>query len=99
LGPETDGSKEMPIRVPPTDPDVVFGTVSTLTLSDVCDVLPPRSIVDQVLSGYFNGKQTQIREYTLSFTIVFTDRRNSDSAQCEVPERGGFLPFQSLFMY
>ena len=43
-------------------PGLFNGSAQTLTLEEVWVSLPPRIVVDKVLSAYFNAKHNQSRE-------------------------------------
>ncbi|EPE26995.1 Zn2/Cys6 DNA-binding protein [Glarea lozoyensis ATCC 20868] len=58
-------------------PDLVFDTSQTLTIQELCASLPPRIVVDKLLSAYFNAKHNQgsilhsakfLREYEAFWT-------------------------------
>lgn len=66
LKPDEDNSEETSSSALPNGLDLVFGTTQWLTLSDACNSLPPRPVIDRLFSVYFNARYHQIRKYAAS---------------------------------
>ena len=43
--------------------DLIFGLHHPSTLQQLLEILPPRPVVDRILSAYFNTKWLILREY------------------------------------
>ncbi|KAH6677492.1 fungal-specific transcription factor domain-containing protein [Halenospora varia] len=56
---ETTDLEEDPLSTLPEGRDIFIDTTQKLTISDVCNSLPPRAVVDKLLSVYFSGKHNQ----------------------------------------
>jgi len=69
--------------------DVVIDTTRSLTLMDACNSLPPRAMVDKLLSGYFNARHMSLRKYA-AFIIQSSVDIRSHHSQWEVSTRGKF---------
>jgi hypothetical protein len=50
-------------------PDLIFDNPQTLTIQEVWASLPPRIVVDKLLSAYFNAKHNQGRKCSQSFIL------------------------------
>ena len=61
----------------PNGPDIVFDTNQALTLTDFCNSLPPKAVVDKLLSVYFNAKHVQARKHALLTVGLFIDQCSS----------------------
>ncbi|KAK3171834.1 hypothetical protein OEA41_003918 [Lepraria neglecta] len=60
LEPGLDNSEETPPSALTDGPDILLDTTQSLTLTDVCNSLPPRTVVDKLLTAYFNAKHIQL---------------------------------------
>ena len=74
-------------------PDILLDTTQSLTLTDVCNSLPPRTVVDKLLAACFNAKYIQLRKYAAPIVKSPTNF-HSDHTQWEVSEGGTFVENQ-----
>ena len=58
-----DGSKEASPFNLPEAPDIVFETGQPLTVADACLSLPPRPVVDRLVSFYLNSAYLRTRKH------------------------------------
>ena len=78
----------------PNGPEIVFDTNQALTLTDFCNSLPPKSVVDELLSVYFNAKHVQARKHAWLIVGLFIDLC-SNSPLPTVSKRGMFTKFDT----
>lgn len=65
---EVEDAEEIPRLNLPKTPDILIDTTNSLTLTDICNSLPPRHVADELISLYFNSKHKQARTcVSLSF--------------------------------
>jgi hypothetical protein len=60
---EAEDTEEIPPPNLPKSPDILIDTTNSLTLTDICNSLPPRHIAGKLISMYFNSKHKQARTY------------------------------------
>lgn len=61
-------------------PDIIFGQPQALTHLDFYNILPPRVIVDRLISFYFNAKHLQLRKKVASFFEKCADFFSGDTS-------------------
>ena len=76
---ETDASENTPTSATSGDLDIALGATQSLTLVDVCTSLPPRPIVDKLLSVYFNTMHSQTRKHAASTGEPLADPQSDPS--------------------
>ena len=76
---ETDDSENTPTSATSGDLDIALGATRSLILSDVCTSLPPRPIVDKLLSVYFNTMHSQTRKHAASADELLADHQSDPS--------------------
>ena len=70
-----DNGEENALSTIANCPDIVFDAAQSLTVKDVLASLPPRAMVDKLLSVYFNAKYVQIRKQKILILEAVTDSR------------------------
>lgn len=75
------------------EPDVVLGHFQPLSLTEACNSLPSRPVVDRLLSKQFNARYLHIREFwsASSLDTGIADKTSLYPPE-EVLERGLRLP-------
>ena len=82
---EHDSEKSEDLQPPLSSngPDIVLDTNQSVTVMDACKSLPPRPMVNKLLSVYFNSMHSQTREHTAPITEPSADT-SSDPSYREV---------------
>ncbi|OAG37554.1 hypothetical protein AYO21_08286 [Fonsecaea monophora] len=67
LAPEPEEAEDGDFSTYRNDPDIVLSDLQPLSMAEVCTSLPPRAVVDKLLSEQFNARFLHIRERSSLF--------------------------------